>query len=117
MWYGLLGVSFVAFSCATEFIPELNTQLRLVPFTTEFKTTLTGLMLFDYCGCWVVEQVFKRLFSDFRPKDIAIRRRDQLEREVERKKVEKALEEAKQEREQQEKDEAILAAARARRLG
>jgi len=115
MWYGLVGVSFVAFSCATEFIPELNEKLRLVPFTTEFKQTLTVLMLIDYCGCWLVEQFFKRMFSDFRPKDIAIRRKDQLDREMERKKKEKKEEEAKKEREEQEKRDAIVAQAGVRR--
>lgn len=85
MYWGLVAASGVAFSCATEFIPEINEKLRLVPFTTEFKVTLTVLMVVDYAGCWVVENVLKALFSDFRPKDIAVRRPDQLQREVERK--------------------------------
>ncbi|OXV10513.1 hypothetical protein Egran_01725 [Elaphomyces granulatus] len=88
MYWGLVGASAVAFSCATEFIPELNGKLRLVPFSTEFKFTLTVLMIVDYAGCWLVETALKRLFSDFRPKDIAIRRPDQLSRELERKKKE-----------------------------
>ena len=81
MYWGLLACSFVAFAGSTEFIPELNDKLRLVKFTSEFKWTLTTLMIVDYCGCWVVEQVFKRAFSDFRPKDIAIKRADQVERD------------------------------------
>lgn len=85
MYWGLVAASGVAFSCATEFIPEINEKLRLVPFTTEFKVTLTVLMVVDYAGCWVVENVLKVLFSDFRPKDIAVRRPDQLQRETERK--------------------------------
>ncbi|PYI21286.1 cation transporting ATPase [Aspergillus japonicus CBS 114.51] len=88
MYWGLLAASGVAFSCATEFVPELNEKLRLVPFSTEFKATLTVLMVFDYAGCWIIENVLKRLFSDFRPKDIAIRRPDQLQREAERKRQE-----------------------------
>lgn len=88
MYWGLVAASAVAFSCATEFIPELNEKLRLVPFSTEFKITLTLLMIADYAGCWLIENVLKRLFSDFRPKDIAVRRADQLAREVERKKQE-----------------------------
>lgn len=88
MWYGLVIVAGVAFSCATEFIPEINQKLRLVPFTTEFKVTLTTLMIIDYAGCWIIEQGFKWAFSDYRPKDIAIRRPDQLEREEKRKKQE-----------------------------
>jgi cation-transporting ATPase 13A1 len=85
MWYGLLIPAAVAFSCATEFVPEINARLKLVPFTTEFKILLTGLMLVDYIGCWVVEQLFKYLFSDFHPKEISMRRKDQLEREEKRK--------------------------------
>lgn len=90
MYWGLVGASAVAFSCATEFIPELNEKLRLVPFSNEFKVVLTTLMILDYAGCWVIENVLKRLFSDFRPKDIAVRRPDQLAREIERKKKEAA---------------------------
>ena len=88
MYWGLCAASGVAFSCATEFIPELNEKLRLVPFSTEFKITLTILMIFDYGGCWLIENVLKHLFSDFHPKDIAIRRPDQLKREMERKAAE-----------------------------
>jgi cation-transporting ATPase 13A1 len=90
MYWGLVGASAVAFSCATEFIPELNEKLRMVPFTNEFKITLTVLMVLDYSGCWLIENVLKHFFSDFRPKDIAERRPDQLERENQRKKVEAA---------------------------
>jgi len=97
MYWGLVLVSGVAFSCATEFIPEINTRLRLVPFSTEFKVTITTLMLLDYCGCWVIEQVFKYAFSDYRPKEIAVRRKDQLEREEKRKQQEKEEEERKAE--------------------
>jgi cation-transporting ATPase 13A1 len=97
MYWGLIAASGVAFSCATEFIPELNEKLRLVPFTNEFKVTLTVLMIFDYGGCWVIENVLKHLFSDFRPKDIAIRRADQLKREVDRKLQEQVEAEAQKE--------------------
>ncbi|KAJ5574068.1 Cation transporting ATPase [Penicillium hispanicum] len=85
MYWGLVAAAGVAFSSATEFVPELNEKLRLVPFSTEFKVTLTVLMIFDYGGCWLIENVLKNVFSDFRPKDIAIRRPDQLKREAERK--------------------------------
>ncbi|KKK15858.1 hypothetical protein ARAM_003880 [Aspergillus rambellii] len=88
MYWGLVAASGVAFSCATEFIPELNEKLRLVPFSNEFKMTLTILMALDYAGCWAIENVLKSFFSDFRPKDIAVRRPDQLQREMERKKKE-----------------------------
>ncbi|KAK8159579.1 cation-transporting ATPase 4 [Phyllosticta citrichinensis] len=95
MYYGLVGVAFVAFSCATEFIPEINEKLRLVPFTTDFKMTMTALMVIDYAGCWIIEKVLKHFFSDYRPKDIAIRRPDQLAREEARKKQELEEEERK----------------------
>lgn len=88
MYWGLVAASGVAFSCATEFVPELNEKLRLVPFSNEFKVTLTVLMALDYGGCWVIENVLKTLFSDFQPKDIAERRPDQLQREGERKQKE-----------------------------
>jgi len=95
MYWGIVLVAAVAFSCATEFVPELNEQLKLVPFTTEFKTTLTSMMVLDYAGCWIIEKVLKNLFSDFRPKDIAIRRPDQLAREAKRLEAEKKLAESK----------------------
>lgn len=85
MYYGIIGVSFIAFSCSTEFIPEINEKMKLVPFSTEFKTTMTAVMIIDYIGCWLVEQSLKWAFSDYRPKDIAVRRKDQIEREEQRK--------------------------------
>ncbi|KAL1960659.1 hypothetical protein VTO42DRAFT_7238 [Malbranchea cinnamomea] len=97
MYYGLLLTSGIALSCATEFIPELNEKMRLVPFSTEFKITLTALMVLDYVGCWLVEWFLKKYFSDYRPKDIAVRRPDQIKREEERKRREE--EEAERERE------------------
>jgi manganese-transporting P-type ATPase len=90
MYWGLVLVSGVAFSCATEFIPEINEKLKLVPFTSEFKIMLTSVMVLDYVACWVIEKVLKYLFSDYRPKDIAIRRPDQLKREEQRKVEEEA---------------------------
>ena len=41
-------------------------------------------MVLDYMGCWLIEKAFKLLFSDYRPKDIAVRRPDQLEKEQKR---------------------------------
>ena len=98
MYWGLVAASGVAFSCATEFIPEVNEKLRLVPFSMEFKATLTVLMILDYGGCWVIENVLKRFFSDFRPKDIAERRPDQLQREATRKTMEELESLAEKER-------------------
>lgn len=107
MYWGLVLVSAVAFSCSTEFIPEINTKLRLVPFSTDFKMTMTGVMLLDYAGCWIVEKVLKVGFSDFRPKDIAERRPDQIMREEDRKAKEKEEELEKVERLEREKIEKL----------
>lgn len=89
MYYGLLLVSGVAFSCSTEFVPEINERLKLVKFSTAFKATLTTVMAVDYALCWLIERVLKSLFSDYRPKDIALRRPDQLEAERKRNEREK----------------------------
>jgi manganese-transporting P-type ATPase len=88
MYYGILLVTGVAFSGATEFIPELNEKLKLVPFTTEFKTTLTAVMIGDYVVCFLIEKILKFFFSDYRPKDIAVRRKDQIEAEEKRRREE-----------------------------
>lgn len=85
MYWGIIGVSAIAFSCSTEFLPEINEKMRLVPFTSDFKFTMTATMIIDYVGCFVIEKVLKALFSDYKPKDIAIRRPDQLAREESRK--------------------------------
>lgn len=103
MYWGLVMVSGVAFSCATEFIPELNTKLKLVPFTSDFKVMITSVMILDFVACWVIEKTLKWGFSDNRPKDIAIRRPDQLEREMERKKAEELEAQKKRNEEMEEK--------------
>ena len=84
MYWGIVLVTAVAFSCSTEFIPEINEQLKLVPFNTEFKITLSTIMVLDFVGCWIIEKTLKVLFSDYKPKDIAVRRPDQLARELKR---------------------------------
>lgn len=89
MYWGIILVTSVAFSCATEFIPEINERLKLVPFETDFKITLCVVMILDYVGCWTVEKGLKSLFSDYKPKDIAVRRPDQLVREQKRIQAEK----------------------------
>lgn len=94
MFYGIVGVTALAFACSLELAPEINQQMKLVPFSEEFKYTMTTVMVIDYGACWLIEICLKRLFSDFRPRDIAARRPDQLEREkarkeeAERKKIE-----------------------------
>ncbi|TGO10189.1 hypothetical protein BTUL_0142g00280 [Botrytis tulipae] len=84
MYYGIIGVSAIAFSCSTEFIPEVNEKMKLVPFSYDFKVVMTTTMIVDYLACFVIEKVLKALFSDYKPKDIAIRRPDQLAREQKR---------------------------------
>ncbi|KAA8894991.1 putative cation transporting ATPase [Sphaerosporella brunnea] len=81
MYYGILGVAGIAFCGSMELVPELNEKLRLVPFTDAFKFTLTMTMILDYVACYAIEYGLKSLFSDYRPKDIAVRRPDQDERE------------------------------------
>lgn len=96
MYWGLLGCTFVAFAGATEIIPELSGRLKLVKFTYNFKVTLCLLMIVDYVGCYAVEWVFKALFSDLKPKDIAIRRPEQVARDDARRKA--AIEKAEADR-------------------
>jgi len=102
MFYGILGVTAIAFSCSTEFIPELNQAMKLVPFKDEFKTTMTAVMIIDYVACYLIEIVLKFLFSDLRARDIAERRPDQLERERVRKaEVQRIKQEADEKKEQE----------------
>lgn len=106
MFYGIVGVTGIAFACSMELIPELNEQMKLVPFTDEFKRTMTTIMIADFAACYVIEKVLKFLFSDYKPRDIAARRPDQLQREVQRKedeKVKKAEEQRKKDLEEEEK--------------
>jgi len=84
MYWGLVAVAGIAFSCATEFVPEINGWLKLVPFTTQFKVEMTAVMILDYAASWAVERGLKMAFSDYKPKDIAVRRPDQIEREQKR---------------------------------
>ncbi|KAK9785908.1 putative Manganese-transporting ATPase 1 [Seiridium cardinale] len=98
MFWGIIGVTAIAFSCSTKFIPELNEKMMLVDFSNEFSTTLTTVMILDYVGCYTIEVLLKRLFSDFQPRDIAIRRKDQDAREKERKSIEQAEKAVKEEK-------------------
>lgn len=113
MYYGIVGVTALAFACSMELLPEINQQMKLVPFSQEFKTHMTAVMVLDYGSCYIIERVLKALFSDFRPRDIAVRREEQDVREVTRKEGEKARKErevaekaANKEREEDEKRDA-----------
>ena len=100
MFYGILGVTAIAFACSTEFIPELNDAMKLVPFTEEFKMTMTLVMMMDFGACFLIEKVLKSVFSDYRPRDIAARRPDQLEKEKERKEAERMRKEKEEDEKQ-----------------
>ena len=63
-----------------------------MPFSMDFKITMTAVMIVDYIGCYIIEKVLKNAFSDFRPKDIATRRPDQIKVEEDRKAQEKQVE-------------------------
>ena len=111
MFYGIIGVTGIAFACSTELIPELNQAMKLVPFKDEFKTTITAVMIIDYVACYVIEVVLKYLFSDLKARDIAERRPEQLERERVRK-----AEEAKKKAEEDDRERLEKVAEFERRL-
>ena len=87
MFWGIVGVSGLAFVCATEMMPEINEKMMLVKFTEEFKFKMAVCMALDYLLCFVIEKVLKAGFSDYQSRDIAVRRPDQLKREEARKTI------------------------------
>jgi cation-transporting ATPase 13A1 len=103
MFWGIVGVSALAFVCSMELMPEINASMKLVPFTDEFRLSLTAAMALDYAACWSIEVLLKLGFSDFRPKDIAQRRADQAARERARKLAAQQARDAEEDRLQQEK--------------
>lgn len=103
MYYGIVGVSALSFVCALELVPEINEGMKLVPFSEEFKYNMVTVMVLDYAVCWLIEVVLKKFFSDYRPRDIAERRSDQLEREEVRRKEAQAKREAEEDRARLEK--------------
>lgn len=76
MYYGLLSVSLLCISGATEFMPELNEAMQFVPMTDLFKFKLTATILFDFVVAWSIEIVLKHFFMDFKAADIASREFD-----------------------------------------
>ncbi|KAK9436492.1 cation-transporting ATPase 4 [Metarhizium brunneum] len=103
MFYGILGVSGLAFVCALELMPEINEQMKLVKFTEEFKIKMAVVMALDYVVCFVIEKGLKAGFSDYHARDIAERRPEQLERENARKKIEAEKKAADEEAKRMEK--------------
>ncbi|KIJ62125.1 hypothetical protein HYDPIDRAFT_136644 [Hydnomerulius pinastri MD-312] len=88
LYWGLVGASAVAFSGATDLMPELNRWLQIVEMESLFKVKLTSVMIADFLGCWVVEKLCKHLFADLEPKPLITRGRERREA--------RRLEEAKQ---------------------
>ncbi|KAG6897589.1 hypothetical protein C0992_013265 [Termitomyces sp. T32_za158] len=79
LWWGLIGASAVAFSGATDFMPELNRWLQIVEMKESFKFQLTSVMIIDFAGCWVIEKICKRLFADLEPKPMITSGRERRE--------------------------------------
>lgn len=73
MWYGLLGVAALTLAGATEFMPELNETMQFVPMSDLFKMKLTGCILLDLGGTWLVEIVLKHFFMNSAAADICDR--------------------------------------------
>lgn len=79
MYYGLLGVAGLTFSCSTEFIPELNEVMQFVPMTIDFKTKLTGCIILDLVVTFAIEYVLKYFFMNSKAADIALREEDEVD--------------------------------------
>jgi len=79
LWWGLVAASTVAFSGATDFMPELNRWLQIVEMKGSFKFRLTVIMIVDFLGCWLVEVLCKYLFADLEPKNMITRGRERRE--------------------------------------
>ncbi|KAI5457005.1 hypothetical protein BGZ63DRAFT_366067 [Mariannaea sp. PMI_226] len=103
MFYGIVGVSALSFACALELVPEINEGMKLVPFSDEFKYNMVAVMVLDYVVCWLIEVVLKKFFSDYRPRDIAERRPDQLKREEIRRAAEQKKKDEEEDRARLEK--------------
>ncbi len=73
MYYGLLAVGALALAGSTEFVPELNELLKLVPMVESFKFKLTSAIVLDLAVCWGIEIVLKFFFMDYKASDIALR--------------------------------------------
>jgi cation-transporting ATPase 13A1 len=95
LYYGLLGVSAIAFAGATEFIPELNDWLQLFKMTSsvsvgcsygteadadppspQFRLKLTLVMIADFALCYVVQRVCKNLFANLEAPELVTRGRE-----------------------------------------
>ncbi|ORY90726.1 hypothetical protein BCR35DRAFT_299290 [Leucosporidium creatinivorum] len=99
LYYGLLGVAAVAFSGATDFVPEFNRWLQLVEMKSSFRFQLCTVMVLDYGGSWIAEIVLKYFFADNQPKPVITRG---IERREARRAEEKRLLELEEEKKAEE---------------
>jgi len=79
LYWGLVGAAAVAFSGATDFVPELNRWLQIVEMADLFKFRLTAVMVVDFAGCWLIENVCKYFFADLEPRALVTRGRERRE--------------------------------------
>jgi len=80
LWWGLVGASAVAFSGATDLMPELNRWLQIVEMADSFKARLTATMVLDFVGCWIIEKGCKYLFANLEPKAMITKGRERREK-------------------------------------
>lgn len=79
LYWGLVGAVAVAFSGSTDFVPELNRWLQIVEMADFFKFRLTAVMVIDFVGCWVIENLCKYFFADLEPRAMVTRGRERRE--------------------------------------
>ncbi|KAH9916115.1 ATPase [Epithele typhae] len=81
LYWGLVRASAVAFSGATDLMPEMNRWLQIVEMEGAFKVRLTASMTVDFVGCFVIEHaVCKRLFANLEPKPMITKGWERRER-------------------------------------
>ncbi|KAG8985011.1 hypothetical protein FRB93_006112 [Tulasnella sp. JGI-2019a] len=80
LWWGLVGAGSVAFSGATDFVPEVNRWLQIVELSNDFKLRLTATMVIDFVGCWAIELACKALFADLEPRPMITKGRERREK-------------------------------------
>jgi len=98
LYWGLVGAAAVAFSGATDFMPELNRWLQIVemeshvsatcfrdviafsPSLLQFKLKLTAMMVLDYVGCWFIENGCKYLFASLEPRALVTKGRERRDK-------------------------------------
>lgn len=80
LYWGLVGAAAVAFSGSTDFMPELNRWLQIVEMERHFKFKLTAMMITDFVGCWIIENVCKYLFASLEPRALITKGRERRDR-------------------------------------